>query len=86
VLLHLVSKRREPMTVTLKIDAPVAVESNMPTTVTLQPEESRTVPAVLRFKADAALPPGATATFTIVADDDGATKQPTTKLLAPAVR
>jgi cytochrome c oxidase accessory protein FixG len=83
VLLHLVSKRREPVTVSLTVDTPITVETNMPKTITLQPEESRTVPAVLRFKADAALPAGATATFTIRADDDGSVQQPTTKLLAP---
>lgn len=86
VLLHVVSKRREPMTVSLTVDTPVAVETNMPKTITLQPEESRTVPAVLRFKADAALPPGATAAFTIRADDDGSVQQPTTKMLAPTAK
>lgn len=86
VLLHVVSKRREPMTISLSVDTPIAVETNMPTTITLQPEESRTVAAVLRFKADTPLPAKATATFTLRADDDGAVQQPTTKLLSPNSR
>lgn len=83
VLLHLVSKRREPMTLRLSVESPVPVVTNMPATITLGPEESRVVPAVLRFDANTTVPPGAVATFTIVAEDDGSTKKPTAPLMAP---
>ena len=83
VLLHLVSKRREPMTLRLSVESPVPVVTNMPATVTLQPEESRVVPAVLRFDASLELPEGAAARFVIVAEDDGATQTPTAPLMAP---
>jgi len=83
VLLHIVSKRREPMTLRLSVESPVPVVTNMPATVTLGPEESRVVPAVLRFDAATPLPEGAVARFVIVAEDDGSTQTPSAPLMAP---
>jgi cytochrome c oxidase accessory protein FixG len=82
VLLHLVSKRREPLTLQLTLDAPVAIDTNMPRTVTLGPEESRTVPAVLRFPTGP-LPAGAKVTFTILEPTTGEVLTPTVQLLGP---
>jgi len=81
VLLHLVSTKREPLTFTLAVQADVPVTTNMPSTVTLPPEGSITVPAVLTFSSTT-LPPGAQAHFRIAAPD-GDVKETVVRLMAP---